>query len=86
MPLTKSAKKKLRKDKKRTQKNLDLKIEYKKVIKKTKKDPSKKNLSKVSKVLDKASKKGLMHKNKAARLKSRFAKSNKTTSITKPNK
>ena len=82
MPITKSAKKKLRKDKKRTEKNLVLKKEYKKVIKNTRKDPSKKNLSKTSKVLDKAAKKGLIHKNKAARLKSRLAKSKTSTKTT----
>lgn len=82
MPITKSAKKKLRKDKKRTANNLVLKKEYKKVVKKTRKDPSKKNLSKTSKVLDKAAKKGIIHKNKAARLKSRLAKSKSSTKST----
>lgn len=72
MPITKSAKKKLRKDKKREAENLKLKKAYKKTVKNTKKNPNKKNLSESSKVLDKAAKKGIIHKNKAARLKSRL--------------
>lgn len=75
MPVTKQAKKKLRKDIKREKANLVLKTEYKKTVKKTKKSPTTKSLSEASKVIDKAAKKGLIHKNKAARIKSRLAKS-----------
>lgn len=73
MPITKSAKKKLRKDKKRETENLELKKTYKKTVKKTRENPNKKNLTEASKVLDKAAKKGIIHKNKAARIKSRLA-------------
>ena len=73
MPITKSAKKKLRKDIKRESENLKLKKTYKKTVKTTRENPSKKNLSEANKVLDKAAKKGIIHKNKAARLKSRLA-------------
>lgn len=72
MPITKSAKKKLRKDKKRETENLKLKKSYKKTVKVTRKNPSKKNLTEASKVIDKAAKKGIIHKNKAARIKSRL--------------
>jgi len=82
MPVTKQAKKKLRKDKKREKANLSLKTSYKKTVKKTKKSVTVKSLSQASKVLDKAAKKGLIHKNKAARIKSRLAKSKSTTSTT----
>lgn len=89
MPVTKQAKKKLRKDRKREKANLKIKSEYKKVVKKTKKSPTTKSLSQASKSLDKAAKKGLIHKNKAARLKSRLARSTKggkTSSATSKSK
>ncbi len=85
MPVTKQAKKKLRKDKKREQANISLKSTYKKTVKKTKKSVTVKSLSEASKVIDKAAKKGLIHKNKAARIKSRLAKSKSAgTSTEKP--
>jgi small subunit ribosomal protein S20 len=79
MPVTKQAKKKLRKDIRREKANSVVKANYKKTVKKTKKSPTPKNLSEASKVIDKAAKKGIIHKNKAARLKSRLAKSKKPT-------
>ena len=88
MPITKSAKKKLRKDKAREVENLKLKKAYKKTVKKTRENPNKKNLTESSKVLDKAAKKGIIHKNKAARMKSRLShkKSEDKTSSPKKNK
>jgi small subunit ribosomal protein S20 len=77
MPVTKQAKKKLRKDIKREKANSKVKINFKKSLKKTKKNLSVKNVSQTHKVIDKAAKKGIIHKNKAARLKSRLAKSKK---------
>lgn len=74
MPVIKSAKKKLRKDKKRQVKNDATRSSYKKALKNTKKSPTPKNLSQTSKELDKAAGKNVIHKNKAARLKSRLAK------------
>lgn len=74
MPLTKQAKKKLRKDIKREKKNSVLKSEFKKVVKSTKKSPTVKKLSEATKIIDKAAKKNIIHKNKAARLKSRLAR------------
>ena len=73
MPLTKQAKKKLRKDIKREKENLKLKNKFKKTVKKTKESLTPKSLTEASKVIDKAAKKGIIHKNKAARIKSRLA-------------
>ena len=72
MPILKSAKKKLRKDKKRALRNKLLIKAYKDILKKIKK--GKGNLTKLiqefySKV-DKAAKRKVIHKNKANRLKS----------------
>ena len=74
MPVTKQAKKKLRQDLKREIKNRDLKSKFKKTLKVTRTSPTAKKLSEASKVIDKAAKKNVIHKNKAARLKSRLAK------------
>lgn len=86
MPITKSAKKKLRKDKSREVENLKLKKSYKKTVKKTRENPNKKNLTEASKVLDKAAKKGLIHKNKAARIKSRLARKKTGENASSPKK
>ncbi len=79
MPVTKQARKKLRKDKKRTEKNLKIKEGFKKAVKNTRKNPTPKKLSEAAKVIDKAAKNGTIHKNKAARLKSRLAKASKAS-------
>ena len=81
MPIIKSAKKALKQSKKRYAENLV----YKTKVKKTKKGIEKKVLAKDTegakqdlkayyKAVDKAAKKNILHKNKAARLKSRLAK------------
>lgn len=81
MPIIKSAKKKLRQDKKRASRNLTYKKKYKSAIKAVKKSFAVKGaktaslISKALSTIDKAAKKGVMHKNKAARLKSRVTKS-----------
>ena len=85
MPVTKQAKKKLRKDIKRTKANLKIKINFKKTLKKTKKSLSIKDINEANKVIDQASKKGLIHKNKAARLKSSLSHATKSDK-TKPPK
>jgi len=79
MPVTKSAQKKLRQDKKRNTINALVKTAFKIAIKKlTKpaaKSTSKKELArKAASTIDKAAKKKIIHKNKAARLKSRVSK------------
>jgi small subunit ribosomal protein S20 len=77
MPVTKQARKKLRKDKKREVKNDALRTQYKKAVKNAKKSPTQKNISQASKIIDKAAGKNIIHANKAARLKSRIVKSPK---------
>lgn len=77
MPVTKQARKKLRKDKKREVKNDALRAQYKSAVKKAKKSPTPKNVSEASKIIDKAAGKNIIHANKAARLKSRITKSSK---------
>ncbi len=74
MPNIKSAKKKLRQDIKREKQNMT----YKKTLKKTVKNIGKmknKDLTKAHSTIDKAAKKGIIHKNKAARLKSKVSRS-----------
>lgn len=74
MPITKSAKKALRRDQRRRKINLKVKTPLKKALKSARKSPTLKSLSKAFSWLDQAVKKNLIHKNKAARLKSRLAK------------
>ena len=78
MPIIKSAKKALRQSKTRRVGNLRRIRSYKENVKEFKKliksgnfDEAKKMLPKVYKTLDKASKSGVIKKNKASRLKSR---------------
>ncbi|MBC8485651.1 MAG: 30S ribosomal protein S20 [Bacteroidetes bacterium] len=79
MPQRKSAIKKIRQDKKRRRHNLSIKTDLRKTIKNFNKlisakkiDDSKTALKKLFSKLDKASAKGLIHKNTAARKKSQF--------------
>lgn len=74
MPIIKSAIKKVRKDKRRTARNLKRKVAVKKIVKDTRKTPSAKNLSSAFSALDKAAKVNLIHKKKASRLKSRLSR------------
>lgn len=74
MPVIKSAKKKLRKDKKRTVRNNKVRALLDAIIKKARKNPSVKTLQEAAKAADKAAKNHLIHKNKAARIKSTLAK------------
>lgn len=79
MPIIKSAKKKLRQDKKRERANKILKTGFKAAIKDAQKHKSSEKVIKAVKLVDKAVKKGLIHKNKAARIKSGLSKLVKTT-------
>lgn len=79
MPVTKSASKKLRQDKKRALANRNKKEELKKKIKVAQKSPTDKNVKAAISALDRAVKVHILHKNKAARLKSRLSKLKKTT-------
>ncbi len=74
MPVLKHAKKKLRQDKKRALANVKIKDTYKDLVKKAKAAKTPEALSKAFSSLDKAAKKHLMHKNKAARMKSALSK------------
>ena len=83
MPVIKSAKKKLRQDKKREKRNKLLKTSFKNAVKDAQKSKSAKNILNAVKLTDKAVKKRLIHKNKAARIKSALSKLVKVTE-TKP--
>ncbi len=74
MPVTVSAKKALRRDRRRTIVNKRLKRKVKEVLKKTRRKPTKKAVAQATSILDRAAKKNVIHRNKAARLKSRLAK------------
>lgn len=85
MPIIKSAKKKMRQDKKKTAHNKTIKENIKKLVKQVRKNPTKEVYQKLTSTLDKASKTKLIHPNKASRLKSRLSKllaSGKTSLIT----
>ena len=73
MPVIKSAKKKLKQDKKRTLVRAKTEVVLKDAIKKAVASPTAKNVSEASSLRDKAAKKHIIHKNKAARVKSRLA-------------
>ncbi len=86
MPVIKSAKKKLRADKKRTAQNKGVKILVKELVKKAKASKSEKAIKEAVVAIDKAAKKNIFHKNKAARFKSTLAKllSGKSKTVTQP--
>lgn len=71
MPITKSAAKALKQSHKRHAQNLKTKKNVKEAIKGA---TDEKSLSKAQSVIDRAAKTNYIHKNKAARLKSRLAK------------
>lgn len=81
MPITDSAKKALRQNKRRHTKNVAMKRAFKTVIKEVRQlisikniEEAKKKLAVVYKKLDKAAKSGVIKKNTASRLKSRIAR------------
>lgn len=87
MPVTKSAKKALRQNVRRRQKNLSESRKLKAAIKQYKKltgggkfQDAEKHLSTVYKLLDKGAKTNLIKKNKASRLKSRLSRQLKAKS------
>lgn len=80
MPVIKSAKKKLKQDKKRTRLNSKVKVSYRNAVKDAQKTKTFEKVRLAVSLIDKASKKGIIHKNKAARLKSRLSKVAKPTS------
>lgn len=80
MPITKSAKKSLRVSQTKRAQNHINKVALEKALRKTDAE----NVNKTVSLIDKAAKTGLMHKNKAARLKSQLAKKIGTPVAEKP--
>lgn len=74
MPVIRQAIKKVRQDRRKTAVNLRRKLAYKKAVHDFRRQPSKKGLTVVFSALDRAAKTNVIHKNKAARLKSRLSK------------
>jgi len=77
MPITSSAKKKMRRDVTKRSINLVKKTVLKKAIKTARRDPNAETFKKAQKILDKAVKNNLVNKNKGARLKSQLYKLSK---------
>jgi small subunit ribosomal protein S20 len=71
MPQLKSAAKQLRRSRKRADENKKIKERLRKLTKDAK---NSKDLPAINKLTDKATKRGIFHKNKAARMKSSLAK------------
>jgi len=74
MPVTKQAIKKVRQDKRKAAINLKVKQALKKSVGAFKKNPTEANLKAVYKAADRAAKTNVIHKNRAARIKSRLSK------------
>lgn len=74
MPLIKSAIKKLKQDKKRTAVNKPYRVKMRLAVKTMRLEKTKKALKGAFQTLDKAVKKHIIHKNRAARIKSRLNK------------
>jgi len=74
MPILKNAQKALRVSKRKTIVNRDIKSKMKTALDRVKKTPNKVNAALAASAIDRAVKKNLLHKNKAARLKSSIAK------------
>jgi len=90
MPIIKSARKKMRQDKKRRSVNLKTLGKLKRVLSGARKQLTASGILKTQSAIDRAAKKNLIHKNKAARLKSRLAKKLKNQksekTVVKPSK
>lgn len=74
MPVTKQAIKKVRVDKRKTAVNLKVRKAFKAAVLAFRKKPTRAGLTKVYRAADKAAKTNVIHKNKAARIKSRLSK------------
>lgn len=74
MPIIASAKKKLRQDIKRTLVNQRIREAMRQAVKLMRQKPTAVHLSQAYKVVDTAAKKRVIHRNQAARLKSRLSK------------
>ena len=80
MPITKSAKKSLRVSRTKQAQNYANKVKLEKALRKV----DEKTVNSTVSLIDKAAKTGLIHKNKAARLKSQLAKKIATPATEKP--
>lgn len=74
MPVIKSAIKKLRKDRKREKQNDVIRASIKSAISRAKKDKKPESVREAIVLVDKATKKNILHKNKASRVKSSLTK------------
>lgn len=81
MPIIKSAKKRVRQTKKATARNARTKRSLRSALKSFVRKPSASAKSKAESNLDKAAKKGLVHKNKVARKKRQLAKAAKAAGV-----
>jgi ribosomal protein S20 len=81
MPIIKSAKKRVRTARKATVRNAKTKRTLKSALKAFGKKPAAKSHSAAQSNIDKAVKKGLMHKNKAARVKKQLAAKSKAAGV-----
>ena len=86
MPILKSAKKALRQDRRRAKVNARVRRIMKRAVKLAAKQPTDKNISEAYRRVDRAAKKGIVHKNAGARLKARLMqriKSVKSVTVSK---
>lgn len=86
MPVTKTAKRALRGSLRKTSVNNIFRKNFDIALRIAKKDKSEKSVKKASSLADRAAKKGLIHKNKAARIKSMLSKIVKPTATPKTKK
>lgn len=84
MPITSSAQKALRQEKTRTLVNLRIKNKMKRAIKQAKSSRDPKSLNSAYSTIDTATKKHILHKNKAARLKSNLSRELKSAASKPP--
>ncbi len=77
MPIIKSAKKKLKQDRKKSARNARYTHTYKQIIKKLKKGDKKITVDSAYSIIDKIARKKIIHRHKAARLKSQIARAHK---------
>lgn len=72
MPVTQSAKKALRRDRRREEFNKPIQSRLRTALIQAREDPNPENISNAYSVIDRAAKTNVIHKNKAARLKSKL--------------
>ena len=83
MPVIKSAIKKWRKDKKRTERNDEFRDKFQLLVKTAKKTHTPESIQDAFSIIDKATKKHLIHANKAARMKSSLTRTSVVTASEK---